>query len=214
MIMWLSFLKKINKNKQCITSLEDIPKYMKISNRELQLDTLTPQIAESFDAYIRFWNIVDDELGISLSQREPIKIYINSIGGNLEAAMTIMNSIQISKTPVYTFNIGSAYKESFLIYMAGHRRFAYNNSMFMYTDTIFQKPIEEDNESTFYNKNALLTNIQNDIKIFLIEKISITETQYDKHSKNEWWFSSSDAYKLHICNEISRNHYHYIKKDR
>lgn len=128
--------------------------------------------------------------------------------------MTIMNSIQISKTPVYTFNIGSAYKESFLIYMAGHRRFAYNNSMFMYTDTIFQKPIEEDNESTFYNKNALLTNIQNDIKIFLIEKISITETQYDKHSKNEWWFSSNDAYKLHICNEISRNHYHYIKKDR
>ena len=97
--------------------------------------------------------------------------------------MTIMNSIQISKTPVYTFNIGSAYKESFLIYMAGHRRFAYNNSMFMYTDTIFQKSIEEDNESTFYNKNALLTNIQNDIKIFLIEKISITETQYDKHSK-------------------------------
>ena len=52
--MWLSFLKKVNKNKQYITSLEDIPKYMKVSNRELQLDTLTPQIAESIDAYIRF----------------------------------------------------------------------------------------------------------------------------------------------------------------
>lgn len=52
--MWLSFLKRINKNKQYITSLEDIPRYMKISNRELQLDALTPQIAESIDAYIRF----------------------------------------------------------------------------------------------------------------------------------------------------------------
>ena len=103
--MWLSFLKRMNKNKQYITSLEDIPKYMKVSNRELQLDTLTPQIAESIDAYIRFWNIADDELGMSLSDREPIKIYINSIGGSLDAAMTIMNAIQMSKTPVYTFII-------------------------------------------------------------------------------------------------------------
>lgn len=212
--MWLSFLKKVNKNKQYITSLEDIPKYMKISNRELQLDTLTPQIAESIDAYIRFWNIADDELGMSLSDREPIKIYINSIGGSLDAAMTIMNAIQISRTPVYTFNIGSVHRESFLAYIAGHKRFAYADSTFMYTDTIFQKPVEEENESTFYNKNTLLTTIQNNIKASLIEKLSITEAQYDKHSKNEWWFSSDDAFKLHICNEIPRNHYHYIKKDR
>ena len=212
--MWLSFLKKVNKNKQYITSLEDIPKYMKISNRELQLDTLTPQIAESIDAYIRFWNIADDELGMSLSDREPIKIYINSIGGSLDAAMTIMNAIQISRTPVYTFNIGSVHRESFLAYIAGHKRFAYADSTFMYTDTIFQKPVEEENESTFYNKNTLLTTIQNNVKASLIEKLSITEAQYDKHSKNEWWFSSDDAFKLHICNEISRNHYHYIKKDR
>ena len=211
--MWLSFLKKVNKNKQYITSLEDIPKYMKISNRELQLDTLTPQIAESIDAYIRFWNIADDELGMSLSDREPIKIYINSIGGSLDAAMTIMNPIQISRTPVYTFNIGSVHRESFLAYIAGHKRFAYADSTFMYTDTIFQKPVEEENESTFYNKNTLLTTIQNNVKASLIEKLSITEAQYDKHNKNEWWFSSDDAFKLHICNEISRNHYHYIKKD-
>lgn len=212
--MWLSFLKRINKNKQYITSLEDIPRYMKISNRELQLDALTPQIAESIDAYIRFWNLIDDELGVSLSEREPIKLYINSIGGGLDAAITIMNSIQISKTPVYTFNIGSVYKESFLVYMAGHKRYTYPNSTFMFTDAIFQKAVEEDNESTFYSKNMILTSIQNTMKTFLIDKTSITEAQYDKHCKNEWWFNTEDAFKLHICNEISRSHYHYIKKDR
>ena len=125
-----------------------------------------------------------------------------------------MDSIQISKTPVYTFNIGSVHKESFLIYIAGHRRYSYNNSTFMYTDTIFQRPIEKENESTFYNKNSLLIYMQNTIKTFLIERLSITEAQYDKHNKNEWWFSSDDAFKLHICNEISRNHYHYVKDNR
>ena len=210
--MWLSFLKRMNKNKQYITSLEDIPKYMKVSNRELQLDTLTPQIAESIDAYIRFWNLADDELGTSLSEREPIKLYINSIGGSLDAAITIANSIQISKTPVYTFNIGSVHKESFLVYLAGHKRFAYPNSTFMFTDNIFQKPVEEDNESTFYSKNMLLTAIQAIAKTYLIDKTGITEAQYDKHCKNEWWFFTNDAFKLHICNEISRNHYHYVKE--
>ena len=148
-----------------------------------------------------------------MSEREPIKIYINSIGGSLDAAMTIMNSIQISRTPVYTFNIGSVHKESFLAYVAGHKRYAYTDSTFMYTDAIFQKPVEEENESTFYSKNMLLTSIQANVKASLIEKLSITEAQYDKHSKNEWWFNSDDAFKLHICNEVSRNHYHYIKKN-
>ena len=212
--MWLSFLKRINKKKQYIASLEDISKYLKFNNRELQLDTLTPQIAESVDSYIRFWNLVDTESGTSLSEREPIKLYINSIGGSLDAAITIMNSIQISKTPVYTFNIGSVHKESFLIYMAGHKRYTYIDSTFMFTDTIFQKPVEEDNESTFYSKNMILSSIQTAMKISLIDKIGITEAQYDKHCKNEWWFNTEDAFKLHICNEILRSHYHYIKKDR
>ena len=52
--MWLSFLRKSNKYKQYITSLEDVSKYMKIFNREIQIDTLTPQIADNIDGLIRF----------------------------------------------------------------------------------------------------------------------------------------------------------------
>lgn len=211
--MWLSFLKKANKYKQYITSLENVPEYMKMFNREIQIDILTPQNADTIDKLIRFWNLVDDELLVSLSEREPIKIYINSLGGSLDAAITIMNSINISKTPVYTFNIGCVYKESFLVYLAGHKRYSYPDATFMYSDSIFLKPVEEENESTFYSKNALLTKIYNNIKLFIIDRINITEAQYNKHCKNDWWFSTDEAFKIHICNEISRNHYHYIKKE-
>lgn len=211
--MWLSFLKKANKYKQYITSLENVPEYMKMFNREIQIDILTPQNADIIDKLIRFWNLVDDELLVSLSEREPIKIYINSLGGSLDAAITIMNSINISKTPVYTFNTGCVYKESFLVYLAGHKRYSYPDATFMYSDSIFLKPVEEENESTFYSKNALLTKIYNNIKLFIIDRINITEAQYNKHCKNDWWFSTDEAFKIHICNEISRNHYHYIKKE-
>lgn len=210
--MWLSFLKKTSKYKKYITAIDDIPQYMKLANREIQIDMITPQNAETIDGLIRFWNFADDSIALSLSEREPIKIYMNSLGGDLNSAITIMNAIKMSRTPIYTFNIGTVYKESFLIYLAGHKRYAYPNATFMYTDTIFQKPIEEENESTFYNKNSLLLKVQNDIKLFILEKIGITDAQYDKHSKNEWWFVTDDAFKLHICNEILKSHYFYVKK--
>ena len=98
--------------------------------------------------------------------------------------MTLISSIQLSKTPIYTINTGTAYKESFLVYLAGHRRYAYPNSMFMYIDTSFEN--DNNNESNFYSKNLITTKIQNDIKLFFLEKVNgITETQYDKHKGNE-----------------------------
>ncbi len=210
--MWLSFLKNVKKNKCFIETIEDIPKYAKASNREILIDTITPQTANHIDALIRFWNIADDELVATLTDREPIKIYINSLGGSLDAAITIMNSIKISKTPVYTFNIGNVYKESFLIYLAGHKRYSYPNAIFMYSDSIFERLPKDENESSFYNKRTALDNIYQDIKTLFLEKIDITELQYEKHIKNDWWFSTNSALKIRLVNEISREHYHYIKQ--
>lgn len=196
-----------------LKSIDDIPNYAKYSNREIQLDTLTPQVAEMVDSFIRFWNTYDSDLGTLISRREPIKIYINSLGGALDAAITIMNSIKMSKTPVYTFNIGSVYKESFLVFLAGHKRYTYPDATFMYTDSMYSVPIEEnDNESTFYSKNLLITNTANSMKALVLDKTSITEAQYDKHCKSEWWFSADDAFKIHIVNEICRSHYYFEQK--
>lgn len=177
---------------------------MKVENREIQLDNITPQIATQIDILIRYWNLVDEELSLTLKDKDPIKIYINSKGGDLDSAITIVNAIKMSRTPVYTYNIGTTYQESFLIYLAGHKRFAYQNAIFMYLVKDFN--IQE-NESNFYTIDALKEKRQKDIKDFIIEKISITEAQYEKHKKAEWWFSAEEAQKIRICNELVRNHF-------
>ena len=211
--MWLSLMKKMNKYRGEIDSIEDIPRISKVYNREIHLDTLTPQIADQIDLLIRFWNKCDEDTIVSLGAREPIKIYINSIGGSLDAAITIMNSIRLSRTPVYTFNIGSVYKESFLVYLAGTRRYSYPDALFMYTDTMLPIESEEtENESTFYPLKAVSAYIAQNMKSFFLERVSITEAQYDKHNKNDWWFSAEDAFKIHIVNEICRTHFNFIPK--
>lgn len=207
--MW-SLQKKANKYKKYINNIEDISKHLKLINREILIDTLTPQVANTVCEQIRFWNIEDEESLESLSAREPIKIYINSLGGSLNAAITILNAIQISKTPVYTFNIGTVYKESFLVYLAGHKRYAYSNSIFMYSDSMYPGPNE--NDSSFYSETDMNNAIAENMRNFFMDRVTgINEAQYNKHIKTNWWFTAEEAQKIYIVNEISKSHF-YIKK--
>lgn len=206
------FFSKKKKYIENLNSFDEISKYLNLHNREIRLENLTPQTANNIDTLIRFWNIEDEELKKTFPEREPIKIYINSLGGSLDAALTIIDSISISRTPVYTFNIGVVEKESFLVYLAGNKRLAYTNSIFMYSDTILIKEINNLNDSSFYNIENMWEKIGTSIRAFFLDRVNITESQYDKHNKKDWWFSSEDALKLHICNEISRKHFHYLKE--
>ena len=198
-----------------VNTAEDAAKYLGFKNREIKLDTITPLVANNLDTLIRYWNIEDEELNKTFAEREPIKIYINSLGGSLEGTLTIINSIMMSRTPVYTFNIGVVEKEAFLIYIAGHKRLSYANAIFMFSDSILIKEEQEksSNESNFYNQISLVNSVAKDMKLLFLDRVGITEAQYDKHCKNDWWFNAEDALKLHICNEISRKHFHYVKKE-
>ena len=197
-----------------INSLEDVFKYLSFKNREIKLENITSLAANNLDTLIRFWNIEDEELNKTFSEREPIKIYINSFGGDFNSALTIINSIMMSRTPVYTFNTGVVQLESFLIYLAGHKRLTYPNAIFMYSDSILKKELNEKdlNNSSFYAIDSVTNSIAKDMKLLFLDRVNLTEAQYDKHCKKDWWFTAEDAIKLHIANEISRKHFHYVKK--
>ena len=61
----------------------------------------------------------------------------------------ILDAIKLSKTPVYTINIGTVQKESLYIFLSGFLRYSYPNSTFLYENI-------ENKEN-----NQLLDNIYN-----------------------------------------------------
>ena len=89
-------------------------------------------IADTVDAVIRFWNNYDNQRNIPIDEREPIKLYIDSYGGSLTEAFTICDSIKLSKTPIWTINIGTAYSGGFLIAICGDRRYAYPHASYLF----------------------------------------------------------------------------------
>ena len=169
------------------------------SNREFYLDAITPSTADKLNKFIHFWNSVDDEGEAIIMGREPIKIYIDSFGGSLTAAFTIIDAIKASRTPVYTINIGTTYKESFFVYLAGHRKFAYPRSSFCYEKPQSQQEVVEgqSNYQDFYEKQIL------ELKDLLLEGSKVSESEYEK--RQTWWISAEKAYELRLCNEVLRS---------
>lgn len=167
------------------------------ASRKIYVTTITSQTAETIDKIITFWNNVDNAEGIESLKRESIKIYINSTGGDFNAMLTILDAIKLSKTPVYTINIGTAYKEAFFVYLAGHKRLSYPHASFAYEKDL--RHIDEDNENpmkNFYEKQLV------ELKDILLEKTKITDNEYNKHLKSIWYITADEAYKLGICNQI------------
>ena len=58
------------------------------------------------------------------TQKEPIKLIINSFGGELYSGLALVDVIDNSQTPVHTICHGSAMSMALIIYAAGHKRLA------------------------------------------------------------------------------------------
>jgi len=82
---------------------------------------------------IKYFNIQDDRKGLSKEERMPIKIYVNSEGGEAYEGLGILNSIINSITPVWTYNEGTiSYSMALLLFLAGHRRHMGRFSFLLY----------------------------------------------------------------------------------
>ena len=65
-----------------------------------------------------------EDKGKNSEERTPIKVMINSAGGDVQVMMTIIKTIKISKTPVYTICFSSAMSAAAEILAAGHKRYS------------------------------------------------------------------------------------------
>ena len=72
-----------------------------------------------------------EDKGIPVLERVPIKLYINSTGGDVYSGYGLISAITSSLTPIYTINQGTCASMAFLIFIAGNKRYSMKNSMFL-----------------------------------------------------------------------------------
>lgn len=65
-----------------------------------------------------------EDKGLAVEARKPIKILIDSPGGDVCTLWTAIKAIEISKTPVYTINYCTAFSAAADLLASGHKRYA------------------------------------------------------------------------------------------
>ena len=157
-------------------------------------------IADTVDAVIRFWNNYDNQRNIPIDEREPIKLYIDSYGGSLTEAFTICDSIKLSKTPIWTINIGTAYSGGFLIAICGDRRYAYPHASYLFHEGATGNSADANkfrNFADFYQIQL------EQLKDIILKHTSITSEKYKEKQRDDWWITADEAVDLEICDIIT-----------
>lgn len=208
----IDLVEKLKENKNSIKDFADVLNTNANLSREIMLGDIDEDTGEAVESVIRFWNRYDDEkekefylkasnqeIIPGFFKREPIKIYIDSYGGCMTATFTMIDAIKKSKTPVYTYNIGTAYSGGFFTFICGHKRFSYEHSTFLFHEG--STGIRSDagkfrNYSDFYNKQL------EQLEKITIENTKITKEEYEKHRNDDWWLLASEAIEKGICDEI------------
>ena len=183
-----------------VNGVEKLTEMMAFKNRELYLDDVNRDTADAFNTFIRIWNKLDAENHIPIDEREPIKIYINSDGGELAAAFSIIDTIKMSKTPGWTINTGCAYSCGLEIFIVGHYRIAYPFSSFLFHEgyTGFGGDANKFKNYSHFYERLLEMSKQN-----ILDHSTLTEEYYEKVKKDDWWFLAQDAYDLGMCDKIA-----------
>ena len=164
-------------------------------------------ITTSEMAYVAF-NLIhmineDDENDAAIKEyeREPIKIFISSPGGEVNAMWSVIDVMLQSKTPIYTYCLGYVYSAAFKIFLAGSKRFAYKHSEFMYHQ--LQGKVSGDYNSILNVVDNYAYN-QEEIERFILSRTKITEEQIEnvRLSRQDWYFNTATAVELGIVTDV------------
>ena len=162
-------------------SFEDILNLDNSLDRHLYVADIESGIGSTIDSMIRFWNRRDEEEDLNIEERKPIKIYIDSCGGSLTDAFTIIDSIRMSKTPVITIATGCAYSAGFFIFISGHKRIAYPHASFLY----HEGSATNGGTASQFRNFADFYDIQlTQLKQIVLDYTDIDEDEYNKHKKD------------------------------
>ena len=168
--------------------------------RELYLsDEITSDMANAFRDAINFWNRVDDIDDVPIEKRKPIKIYINTPGGDITATFLIIDCIKLSQTPVWTITTGCGYSGGFFIGISGHKRFGFPQSSYLFHEGC-KGDLGDAHKflqgARFYEK--MLTKL----KKITIDNTKINDEIYEKYKKDDLWLFAEEAKELGIIDEV------------
>ena len=169
--------------------------YQYWKEREERIITLYDQVDDDVSEIITdilMFNREDEKNNIPVEDRKPIKFYINTPGGDLDMCLALIDVMSVSKTPIYTYNLGMCASAGFFIFLAGTRRFTMKNGQFLYHSG------SGGAGGTFEQSQANMKHYENCItrlRAHFLANSAVTQKLFNSKKDKEWWLFGDEAIK-------------------
>jgi ATP-dependent Clp protease protease subunit len=140
-----------------------------------------------------------EDIGKPTDERTPIKVYIDSPGGDVCALWTTTKAIEISKTPVHTINYCTAYSAAADLLAAGHKRYALpGTSVMVHSGScMFGGTMEQaENMKKHFDK------LGKKVTDYFLAHTKIDPKTYKKKAPNDWYMDEEEALQNGLIDEI------------
>lgn len=140
----------------------------------------------------------EDE-GKSIEERTPIKVFIDTPGGDICALWTTIKAIEISKTPVYTINYCTAYSAGADLLAAGHKRYALpgTNAMVHSGSCVFGGTMEQaENMKKHFDK------LGKKLVDYFLAHTKVDPKAFKKKAPADWYFDEQEMLENGLIDEI------------
>ena len=154
-------------------------------------------VIESYAIRILRWN--DEDKNIPSDKRQPIIILIHSCGGDLFSTLFLIDIIKQSKTPIHTVGMGLVASAAYYIYINGHDRLAFENTVFLQHDGTISIADSNSKVKDFMAFNDLM---EDRIKESILTQTKIDSDFYDKTFDKEYYFFADKGKELGVVDKI------------
>lgn len=139
------------------------------------------------------------QITFNLQSPPPINLYINSDGGELFGALSIIDRIKTNKVPVHSYVEGLVASASTLISISCHRRFIRKNSIMLVHQirSWFGGTYEN-----FIDENKNLELLTNTVKNLYFQNTKFEEDVLNELLKRDIYLNADDAIKYGLADEI------------
>jgi len=145
------------------------------------------------------YDINDEDTG--KQKVEPIRLIINSFGGDVYSGLGLIDVMNCSTTPIYTICHGSAMSMGFQIFIMGHHRIASKNATFMYHESSY--PVEGKVQHHI-NELHEVKRIEKILDDYTLEKtlIPAKKLKQIKSTHTDWYITAQEALEYGVVDKV------------
>lgn len=140
-----------------------------------------------------------EDKDVPAEDRNPIRVLIDSPGGDVQSLWTTIKAIEISKTPIWTINLCSAYSAAADLMASGHRRFALPGTNFMVHNGSCNYGGQVDQVESM---KKYFDKLGKKITDNFLARTKVDPKIFKKKAVSDWFFDENEALEMGVIDEV------------